>query len=99
MKTQPKIVNYPSANANRPVCRQYTLRGHCSKGVTCLFYHAPVITASIKRKAQREPGFCFCGARLVTIQNAHRFRASDEADMPLFFCLCGRSKRSIKHCM
>lgn len=90
---------YPCKDSSKPVCRQFVNQGKCRKHLKCRFYHPPVITPTIRKKATRNPGYCYCGSMLKYITNSRPYHRSDDKDTPTFFTVCSRTCRSIGKCM
>lgn len=91
---------YACNDPNRPICRAYVNQSKCNRNNHCNFYHPRVITQMIKKKARREPGFCYCGSLQRTIIANRVFRRSDEDDAPpTFFIICSRTGKSMKKCI
>lgn len=85
----------PINDETRPLCRDF-YRGKCRRNSKCRFYHPKVITPTIKKEFHRERGKCFCGSMLKSIRNNRFIR--DDAEAPIFFMVCGRTRKSIKRC-
>ena len=93
--------NRPTDDSSRATCR-YFIRGKCHRGERCRFYHprSSDITPAIKKRAFKELGKCYCGACQITLVNKTPWRgSSDDRDSPLFFVVCGRTRKSTKRCM
>lgn len=86
----------PCNDINQPVCRQHVNQGYCRRGNKCRFYHPKIINTTIKKKAERKLGYCYCGHPLKKLVNS-RYVVND--NKPLFFMVCSRSGRSISNCM
>ena len=83
---------YACDDPNRPVCRAYVNQGICHRRWSCNFYHPRVITRIIKQAASREPGYCYCGAKLKTII---RGRQNEKLT---YFVVCSVTSRSMRKC-
>jgi len=88
----------PCNDPKNLVCRQFVNQGNCRSRKRCQFYHPKIITPIIKRKASRKLGYCFCGAQLMCVMNKKRYRIDDD-DIPKFFVLCSKTRRSMKLCL
>jgi len=89
----------PVNNPQRPVCR-YFFKKKCSRGDKCRFYHPPRITRTIKKRARRPIGKCYCGSELRTIMNNTPIRyGPEDEERPTFYRVCARTRKSIKRCM
>lgn len=99
-QTQDQEESYrPCKDDKNPICRNFINRGKCKKGNRCRFYHPEIITESIKKKAKREPGCCYCGARQRTFVNNRLYRQDEGNTFTTFFVVCGRTGKSMKKCM
>ena len=92
---------YPCNDPNRPICRQFVNQGKCNKRHHCTFYHPKVVSPIMKKKAQRELGYCYCGSHQKKVISGRTWSASDEDGerRPTFFILCGRTGKSMKKCL
>lgn len=75
-----------------PICRAYVNCGFCKYQDKCKFYHPQIITKIIKRKAQRELGYCFCGAPQKCIMYKNTLDIT-------FYMVCSRTGKSMKRCI
>ena len=92
-------IYYPCNDASKPICRQFVNQAKCRRKQKCRFYHPPVITRIIKRKATRELGFCYCGALQKKLLNKRAYRVGEDDDIPIFFVVCGRTGKSMRRCL
>lgn len=79
----------------RPECRHF-VNGNCKRGRSCWFYHPKIITTPMRKNSKRELGKCYCGSSQLTLINK---RLAIDIDNPIFFVVCGRTRKSIKRCM
>lgn len=85
----------PVDDPSKPICR-YFVKSRCKRGRKCRFYHPKKITPIITRKATKKLGYCYCGAKQITLVNKSLWKEDDEK---IFFVVCGRTRKSIKRCM
>lgn len=90
---------YPCNDPDKPVCRQFVNQTNCRQKQRCRFYHPPIITSIIKKKASRELGCCYCGAFQKKLLNKRGYRVGEDSDVPIFFVVCGRTGKSMRRCM
>lgn len=76
----------------RPVCKFY-LRNACTRD-NCRFVHPTFIVHELNIKPDRKNNFCYCGSVLIRIFN----RENDKFSSP-FYCVCDKTKKSIKNCI
>ena len=88
----------PVNDPSRPICRSF-IRDKCTKKNMCLFFHPIEITPTVRKKVTREIGRCYCGAHQITMMNRTRRRTDEDDEAPLFFVVCGKTRRSMKRCM
>ena len=88
-----RCANEINNDPTRPICKRW-LSGKCLK--KCLFYHPPIIDAYHIKHCKRQSRRCFCGALQKSILNR---RALHDEDAPLYYVVCGRTRRSMKRCM
>jgi hypothetical protein len=89
-------IYYPCFDKRQPVCRQYVNQQWCRKRLRCNFYHPLIITPTIKKKATRKLGHCYCGAPQKCLMNRKLLRKPED---PTFFVVCSRTRRSMKKCL
>lgn len=88
---------YPCHDSSNPICKDF-VKGRCKRKHNCKFYHPLRIDRISLLQAGRKSGECFCGAPLIKVVKK-RYNTGEDRELPLFFCLCSRTKRSIKRCM
>jgi hypothetical protein len=81
---------------NSLLCRQFVNTGSCPRRNKCRFHHPQLITETIKKRAIREPGRCYCGAKQKTLVNNRKSRNTDDLT---FFVVCSRTMKSMKKCI
>jgi hypothetical protein len=99
VKRQRKPGDYLACeDKSRPTCRHF-LRGKCSYGLKCRFYHPAIITPVLERESTREFGFCYCGALQRTLINKRLYVLGESSDIPTFFIVCSKTGKSMRHCL
>lgn len=89
----------PCNDPTKPVCRSFVNQGICRLRDGCRFYHPPHLTKTIKKKARREPGLCYCGAPQKKLVNKRQYRPGEDDAMPIFYVVCSRTGKSMRRCM
>lgn len=85
---------------NKPLCRFYyneKLKGKERKCRNrCLFYHPENLNDRDTEEFNRDIGYCYCGAPLITIVN-RKYGAEDENDK-IFMVVCGLTFKGKNRC-
>lgn len=84
-------------NPESPICREFVNQGKCRAGTKCRFYHPPNITTVEKKRANKKPGFCYCGAPLKCMVSRKFYNTT--VITPTFFYVCGNTRKAIKKCL
>ena len=84
-------------NPQQPICREFVNQGKCRSGNKCRFYHPAIIDVATKKRANKNPGYCYCGAVQTCRVNRRSYKSPD--DYPTFFVVCARTNKSIKRCL
>ena len=92
-------IYYACEDPANPVCRDFVNQGSCRRDSRCRFYHPPIITTIIRRKATRDIGCCYCGAAQKRVINKRPFRIGEDGSIPIFYVVCSRTRRSMRSCM
>ena len=90
------------------ICRAYVASlisggiSKCTKGKRCRFNHPEALTEMVIQDYEREPGYCYCGASLQTLQNKRVLPiipSDDEViDLIPYFVVCCRTGKRITLC-
>jgi hypothetical protein len=96
-------------SSNKLLCRNFyskLLKGEnpksCSLGKNCKFTHPKKVSPRYTNEFNRQLGFCYCGSSIKSILNKKYHYLSDpessELNLPLFYMVCSRTRKSIKRC-